>query len=74
MMMSVTEAPESVVAPGFLQNPEVRRWLNGVEPAWTMLESDSYNAPHDEPSAYNQAIRLDPILSESDLAGISGYP
>jgi hypothetical protein len=27
-----------VVAPGFLENPEVRRWLNGVEPAWTMLE------------------------------------
>jgi len=27
-----------MVAPGFLESPEVRRWLNGVEPAWTMLE------------------------------------
>jgi hypothetical protein len=58
-----------VVSPGFLQNPEVRRWLNGVEPAWTMLEFDSYNALHDEPSADNQAIRLEPGLTEHDLAG-----
>jgi hypothetical protein len=27
-----------MVAPGFLQSPEVRRWLNGVEPAWMMLD------------------------------------
>jgi hypothetical protein len=33
-----------MVAPGFLENPEVRRWLNGVEPAWTMLEFKSLNA------------------------------
>jgi hypothetical protein len=39
-----------MVAPGVLANPEVRRWLNGVEPAWTMLEFDSFNALHDEPS------------------------
>jgi len=58
-----------VVAPGFLANPEVRRWLNGTEPAWTMLEFDSYNALHEEPSAGNQAIRLEPNLSGTDLAG-----
>jgi hypothetical protein len=51
-----------MVAPGFLQNPEVRRWLHGVEPAWTMLEFDSFNALHDEPSATNHAIRLEPYL------------
>jgi len=33
-----------MVAPGFLANTEVRRWLGGVEPAWTMLEFDSFNA------------------------------
>jgi hypothetical protein len=58
-----------VVAPGFLANPEVRRWLNGVEPAWTILEFGSYNALHEEPSAGNQAIRLEPNLTERDLSG-----
>ena len=62
-----------MVAPGFLQNPEVRRWLNGVEPAWTMLEFNSLNALRHEPSASNHAIRLqpadavyDPKLSAAD--------
>jgi hypothetical protein len=58
-----------VVAPGFLQNPEVRQWLNGIEPAWTMLELNSFNALHQEPSAGNEAIRLEPNLTETDLAG-----
>jgi hypothetical protein len=58
-----------VVAPGFLENPEVRRWLNGVEPAWTMLEFDSYHALLDEPSQRNKAIRLEPNLTEKDLTG-----
>jgi hypothetical protein len=58
-----------VVAPGFLANPEVRRWLNGIEPAWTMLDLDSFKALHAEPSASNQAIRLEPSLTETDLLG-----
>jgi hypothetical protein len=58
-----------MVAPGFLQNPEVRRWLNGVEPAWTMLEFDSFNALHDEPSASNHAIRLEPNLTSTEISG-----
>ncbi len=58
-----------MVAPGFLQNHEVRRWLNGIEPAWTMLEIASFNALHEEPSAGNQAIRLEGDLSEADLVG-----
>jgi hypothetical protein len=60
-----------VVAPGFLANPEVRQWLNGVEPAWTMLEVNSYNALRYEPSAGNQAIRLEPDLTPTDLSGSS---
>jgi hypothetical protein len=59
----------AVVEPGFLQNPEVRRWLNGIEPAWTMLDFGSYAVLHEEPSAGNQAIRLEPNLTETDLAG-----
>jgi hypothetical protein len=58
-----------VVAPGFLANPEVRRWLNGVEPAWTMLEFDSFNALQHEPLTTNKAIRLEPNLTETDLSG-----
>jgi hypothetical protein len=58
-----------VVAPGFLANPKVRQWLNGVEPCWTLLEFDSYRALHDEPSARNQAIRLEPNLTQTDLSG-----
>jgi hypothetical protein len=58
-----------VVAPGFLANPEVRRWLNGVEPAWTILDFDSFNALHDEPSASNHAIRLEPDLTATEISG-----
>jgi hypothetical protein len=58
-----------MVAPGFLANPEVRRWLNGVEPAWTMLEFDSFNALQDEPSTNNNAIRLEANLSGTDISG-----
>src|SRR5438309_10151273 len=58
-----------MVAPGFLENPEVRRWLNGVEPAWTMLEFNSLNALHDEPSASNRAIRLEANLTASEISG-----
>jgi hypothetical protein len=57
-----------VVAPGFLANTEVRRWLNGVEPTWTMLDFDSFSALHDEPSSSNEAIRLEPNLTEIDLS------
>lgn len=57
-----------MVAPEFLANAEVRNWLNGVEPAWTMLTSDSFHALQHEPSATNAAIRLRPDLSGSELA------
>src|SRR5580704_13385684 len=60
-----------MVAPGFLQNPEVRRWLNGIEPAWTMLEFNSLNALRHEPSASNYAIRLEANLSHTEISGSS---
>jgi hypothetical protein len=58
-----------MVSPGFLENPEVRRWLNGVEPAWTMLEFNSLNALRHEPSATNHAIRLEPDLPGAEISG-----
>jgi hypothetical protein len=58
-----------VVAPAFLTSPEVRRWLNGIEPAWTMLEFDSLNALHHEPSGSNNAIRLEPDLADAEISG-----
>ncbi len=33
-----------MVAADFLQNPQVRQWLDGVEPAWTLLSFDSLRA------------------------------
>jgi hypothetical protein len=58
-----------MVAPGLLQNPEVRRWLNGIEPAWTMLEFNSLNALRQEPSGSNHAIRLEPNLTSTEISG-----
>ena len=58
-----------MVAPGFLQNPEVRRWLNGVEPAWTALEFNSLNALRHEPSTSNHAIHLEPDLADAEIYG-----
>jgi hypothetical protein len=53
----------------FLTKPEVLRWLNGVEPVWTMLEFDSFNGLRNEPSASNRTIRLEPNLTTTDLSG-----
>ena len=30
-----------MVAEDFLQDPQVRKWLDGVKPAWTLLTFDS---------------------------------
>src|SRR5229473_2813691 len=57
-----------MVAPGFLETPQVREWLNGVEPAWTLLNFDSFNALRDEPSRDGSAIRLAANIADSDIA------
>jgi hypothetical protein len=57
-----------MVAPGFLQTPQVREWLNGIEPAWTLLEFDSFNALRRAPSRDERAIRLAANISGADLA------
>jgi hypothetical protein len=65
----IRASADHMVAPGFLANPEVRRWLNGVEPAWTMLDFNSLNALRHEPSAGNHAIRLEPDLADAEISG-----
>jgi hypothetical protein len=57
-----------MVAPGFLTNPEVRRWLGGVEPAWTLLEFESFNALREEPSRKNRALSLASDLTDAEIA------
>ena len=60
-----------MVSTGLLRNPEVKRWLAGVEPAWTLLEFDSLMALRKEPSAENRALRLAANLMNQDLLGSS---
>ena len=40
-----------MVAEDFLQDPQVREWLDGVEPAWTLMTFESLRALRHEPSA-----------------------
>jgi hypothetical protein len=57
-----------MVAPGFLKASRVQDWLNGVEPAWMLLDIDSFNALRHEPSRDRRAIRLAVNTSAADIA------
>jgi hypothetical protein len=52
-----------------LQDPQVRKWLDGVEPAWTLLTLDSLQALRREPSAIQTSIRIANDLSTDEIAG-----
>lgn len=56
-----------MVAPGMLQNPSVRNWLGGVEPAWTLLDLDSFVALHRPPSPTTGPIRLASDLPHEEI-------
>ena len=58
-----------MVAEDFLQDQQVRQWLDGVEPAWTLLTFDSLRALRQEPSAVQTAIRIANDLSADEIAG-----
>ena len=58
-----------MVAEDFLQDPQVRQWLDGVEPAWTLLTFDSLRALRQEPSAVETAIRIANDLNADEIAG-----
>jgi hypothetical protein len=57
-----------MVANDFLHDPEVRRWLGGVDPAWTLLDMESLNAHRREPSKNNRVLRLASDLTTSEIA------
>jgi|SRR5271166_6303906 len=63
-----------MVAEDFLQDPQVRHWLGGVEPAWTLLTFESLRALRQEPSAVQTAIRIVPgssfFILSNDLSEI----
>src|SRR5580704_1502123 len=58
-----------MVAGDFLQDPQVRQWLDGVEPAWTLLTVASFQALRREPSANQTAVRIANDLSADEIAG-----
>jgi hypothetical protein len=58
-----------MVAADFLRDTQVRQWLDGVEPAWTLLTFDSLRALRQEPSAVQTAIRIANDLSADEIAG-----
>ena len=58
-----------MVAADYLRDTQVRQWLDGVEPAWTLLTFDSLQALRREPSANQSAIRIANDLSADETAG-----
>ena len=52
----------------FLQDPRVQGWLDGVEPAWTLLTFESLLALRHEPSIQS-AIQIANDLSVGEIAG-----
>src|SRR6266446_1686738 len=58
-----------MVAEDFLRDQQVRQWLDGGEPAWTLLSFDSLRALRQEPSAVHTAIRIANDLSTDEIAG-----
>jgi hypothetical protein len=58
-----------MVAADFLRDTQVRQWLDGVEPAWTLLTFDSLRALRQEPSPVRTAIRIANDLSADEIAG-----
>src|SRR5690349_16797651 len=57
------------MAGDFLRNLRVREWLDGVEPAWTLLTFESLRALRQEPSAARTAIRIANDLNIDEIAG-----
>jgi len=57
-----------MVAPGFLLTPKMARWLGGIEPAWTLLTFESFNALRREPSKENRALSLASDLTDVEVS------
>lgn len=61
-----------MAAPGMLENESVKRWLNGIAPAWTLLEPASLMTLNRPPSAHASAITLarDLTRDETSLSNV----
>jgi hypothetical protein len=57
-----------MVAPSFLQDHRVRRWLGEVEPAWTLLTLDSLKELQQGPSKESRALTLANDLTPPEVA------
>jgi hypothetical protein len=57
-----------MVAPGMLANPSVRAWLGGIEPAWTLLDQDSFAALLRPPTTPGSAIHLAGNLTPDEMS------
>jgi hypothetical protein len=62
-----------MVAPPLLQDPAVKRWLAGTEPAWILLDRRSLEALNRPPRAPGGAIRLaaDLLLDEIERSAVA---
>lgn len=58
-----------MLASGLLQNPLVRDWLNGVQPAWTLLSAESFVALRREQLGLGGSLRLSEDLDETEVSG-----
>jgi hypothetical protein len=56
-----------MVARDLLLDSQVRAWLDGVEPAWTLLTFESLQALRQEPSVTRTAIRIANNLSRDEI-------
>ena len=58
-----------MAAQDFLLDSQVQAWLDGLEPAWTLLTFESLQALRHEPAATRTAIRIANDLSYDEIAG-----
>ena len=56
-----------MIAPCILQDPSVKHWLGGIEPAWTLLDQTSFAALHRPPSPTAGPIRLTSDLTHEEI-------
>ena len=59
-----------MVALALLQHPAAKRWLDGIVPAWTLLDGESFDALYRPPRSAEGALRLadDVTPDESPVA------
>jgi hypothetical protein len=57
-----------MTAPGMLQNPSVRKWLGGIEPAWILLVQEHGRGRYHGRSNSGRRGRRGPIIAATTPA------